>query len=62
MPATLIPVLIEFAVKYGIPAALKIIEELKKPEPTVESIEEIFKGVLPYEAYGIPDKVPTKPV
>ncbi len=62
MPASLVPILVEFAVKYGIPAALKVIAELKKPEPTVEAIEEIFKGVLPYEAYGIPDIAPTKPV
>lgn len=43
MPATLLPILIEYAITYGIPAVISLIETLKKPEMTWDEIQAAFK-------------------
>lgn len=59
MSAALIEALAISLVKYGPEYVNKLIALFKQAEPTVADVEALFANVKPYEAYGIPDVVPT---
>lgn len=42
MPIALIPLILEFSLKFGIPAARQIVEMIRKPEPTVDDWDKVF--------------------
>ena len=70
----LLPLLIEYAIKYGIPATLEIIRLLKVQDPTADQIAAVFAvaqtpfdqglnpGVLQQEQKVIPFVNPTPPI
>lgn len=54
--------IISLAAKFGIPAAMSLIDLYKKAHDggvTVEEVKSAFAALKTYEEYGIPDKVPT---
>lgn len=44
--------------KYGPSIVPAVRNLLTKADPTVKDVEDLFSVLLPYEAFGIPDKVP----
>lgn len=55
----LIALLIQAGLQYGPQFVTQLIAILKNPNATVADVENAFKDLKPYSAYGIPDIVPT---
>jgi hypothetical protein len=53
------PLILEYAIKYGIPATLEIIKVFKKENPTIEDWEAAFK--VAETPYGLTPKVIVTP-
>lgn len=60
MSAAAIEALVVLAVQYGVPFVQNIIATMKKQNVTLDELDALFNSVKPYEAYGIPDKVPSQ--
>lgn len=58
----LIALLVQAGLQYGPQFVTQIITILKNPNSTIQDVENAFKDLKPYSAYGIPDVVPTTPV
>jgi hypothetical protein len=58
MSAQLLEALILASLKYGPGFVTDVIALFKQKEITIDQVESLFANVKPYEAYGIPDKVP----
>lgn len=54
--------IILLAAKYGPTLVNGIIALLKKKDVTLDDLDAAFAPLVAYEAFGIPDKVPTVPV
>lgn len=59
--AAIAPLLIQFALQYGIPAAEDIIAALKKPDATIADVEALFAKIKSYDQYNIPNLPTTVP-
>lgn len=53
----LIPILLQYALQYGVPAVLDVIAVLKKSDATIADVEAMFAKVKNYDQYGIPEVV-----
>ena len=66
MTPTVLEALIILGAKYGPDLVLKITALFSKMANggavTAQEVEQAFSALKPYEAYGIPDVVPVKPV
>lgn len=57
----LIALLIQAGLQYGPQFVTQLIAILKNPNATIADVENAFKDLKPYSAYGIPDVVPVVP-
>jgi hypothetical protein len=53
MDAATIALIIQFALKYGVPAAQALLALFVKKDPTQADWDDIFAKAKAYEAYGI---------
>lgn len=56
MEAATLNLLISFAVQYGIPAALKIIDLMKKKDATIEDVQAAFQAA--HKSYSDYENLP----
>lgn len=56
IPATLIPLLLEAAVKYGPDFVNAIIKMLKLQQVSIVDVEAAFSPLKPYDSYNIPNQ------
>lgn len=60
MTESLLVAIIGYAVKYGIPAAISLIDTWNKPTPTIDDWKAAFAVAKPYEDYvSTPPAAPT---
>jgi hypothetical protein len=57
----LIPLILEFALKYGIPAARQIVELARKPEPTLEDWNLLFDRATEHSSAFLAETKPPNP-
>lgn len=62
MSPALAQLLIQAGLTYGPEFVQSIIAILKKPDPTLADIENLFADVKPYSFFNIPDVAPTAPI
>ncbi len=58
MSEALILTLLQYGLKYGIPAVEQIITTLKKPDSTLADVEAMFGAIKKYDEYEIPALIP----
>lgn len=61
MSEALILTLLQYGLKYGIPAVEQIIATIKKPDYTLADVEAMFGAIKTYEQYDIPNLTPPPP-
>lgn len=55
MNPTLVALIIQYGLQYGIPAAMEIIAVLRNTNATLSDVEALFAKIKTYEQYNIPD-------
>jgi len=55
MNPTLVALLVQYGLQYGIPAAMEIISVLRNSNATISDVEALFAKIKTYEQYNIPD-------
>jgi hypothetical protein len=55
MNPTLVALLVQYGLQYGIPAAMEIIAVLRNSNATISDVEALFAKIKTYEQYNIPD-------
>ena len=55
MSPTLIALIIQYGLQYGVPAVTEIISTLRKPNATIDDVEALFAKLKTYAEYQIPN-------